>query len=170
MKDIITRLIFCALTTILLVGCGSRTPQGIPDLYPTKVVILNGDKFVKNANVFLVPQEGTPAGSWSISGVTDDNGSAVIETSQGDWKKQGVPEGSYSIYITKLSQIEEPEKPADMETNEEAKAAYFAERLKRLEEASKEIPKSLTSATTSGLEIVVTTSGAEETFDVSQAE
>ena len=92
MKDIITRLSFYVLATILLVGCGSRTPQGIPDLYPTKVVILNGDKVVKNANVFLVAQEGTPSGSWSISGVTDDQGSAIIETSQGDWKKQGVPE------------------------------------------------------------------------------
>ena len=159
-----------ALATVLLVGCGSRTPHGIPDLYPTKVIVLNGDKGIKKANVFLVPQEGTASGSWSISGVTDEKGSAVIETSQGDWKKAGAPEGNYSVYITKLSQIEEPEKPADMETNEEAKAAFFAERLKRLEEASKEIPKSLTSATTSGLEIVVTTSGAEETFDVSQAE
>ena len=44
MKDIITRLSFYVLATILLVGCDSRTPQGIPDLYPTKVVILNGDK------------------------------------------------------------------------------------------------------------------------------
>ena len=57
-----------------------------------------------------------------------------------------------------------------METNEEAKAAFFAERLKRLEEASKEIPKSLTSATTSGLEITVTTSGAAETYDISLVE
>lgn len=57
-----------------------------------------------------------------------------------------------------------------METNEEAKAAFFAERLKRLEEASKEIPKSLTSATTSGLEITVTTSGADETYDISLVE
>ena len=170
MKDIITRLSFYVLATILLVGCDSRTPQGIPDLYPTKVVILNGDKVVKNANVFLVAQEGTPSGSWSISGVTDDQGSAIIETSQGDWKKQGVPEGSYSIYITKLSHIEEPEIPADMETNEEAKSAYFAERLKRLEEAGKEIPKSLTSATPSGSELVDTTSAADEPLDLSQPE
>ena len=170
MKNIKTRTSFCALATILLVGCGSRTPQGIPDLFPTTVVILNAGNVVKNANVFLVPQEGTVSGSWSISGVTDEKGGAVIETSQGDWKKQGVPAGSYSIYITKLSQIEEPERPADMETNEEAKAAFFAERLKRLEEASKEIPKSLTSATTSGLEITVTTSGADETYDISLVE
>ena len=48
---------------------------------------------------------------------------------------------------------------------------YYAERLKRLEEASKEIPKETTQAETSGLAVTVASgTGANETLDISVAE
>lgn len=154
---------------VLCVGCGPKKPDGVPSLFPTTVTIVKSGTPVANANVIFVAGEGTASGSWSVSGITDATGVAKIETSQGDWKAPGAPEGEYKFYITKLAQIEEPEQPADIETNEEAKKNYFAERLKRLEEASKEIPKSLTSTDTSDLSITVASgTGGAETVDVDQ--
>lgn len=162
-------LLILAACLVFCIGCGKGKPEGMPDLYPVSITITKGATPVADANVFLVPA--SSSGSWSVNGITDANGVATIKTSQGDWKQPGAPEGEFNIYITKLAKIEEPEKPADMETNEAAKSEYFAERLKRLEAANKEIPKALTSASTSGLKITVA-SGSEtnETFDLSQYE
>ncbi|MDO4587507.1 MAG: flagellar biosynthetic protein FliO [Planctomycetia bacterium] len=162
-------LLILAACLVFCFGCGKGKPEGVPDLYPVSITVTKGATPVSEANVFLVPT--SAEGSWSVNGITDANGVAIIKTSQGDWKQSGAPEGEFSIYITKLAKIDEPEKPADIETNEKAKQEYFAERLKRLEAANKEIPKVLTSATTSGLKITVA-SGSEtkETFDISQYE
>ena len=112
-------------------GCGTATPDGIPKLYPTTIKIVNDSNPIAQANVFLVPAEGTASGSWSVVGMTDASGMAVIETTQGDWKGQGAPEGEYTVYLTKFAAIEEPEMPADIESNPDAKAAYFEERGKK---------------------------------------
>lgn len=154
------------LAALFCLGCGPKKPEGIPALSPATVTIVKGSDPVANANVFFVAIT-APSGSWSTVGVTDENGVAKMETTQGEWRASGVPEGEYQIYLTKLGKIEEPELPPDVETNPEAKQAYLDERLKRLEAAGKEIPKCLTSNETSDLKISVSGSTAE-TFDISQ--
>lgn len=157
------------LSFALCLGCKSGKPEGIPKLFPASVTLVKSGTPIANANILLVPADGTPSGSWSVAGVTDASGRATLETSQGDWKASGAPQGEYKFYVTKLAQIEEPEKPADIDTNEEAKEAYFAERLKRLEAASKEIPKSLNSAETSNLTLSVAEgAGGSTTVDVDE--
>ena len=154
---------------LLFTGCGKKKPDGIPPLYPVSVTITKGGTPVAGANVFLVPTS-VDFGSWSAAGFTDASGLATIETSQGDWKGKGAPEGEFKIYLTKLAKIEEPERPAGDDGSVDL-ADFYAERLRRLEAASKEIPKELTSVATSGLKITVTAgSGADETFDISKYE
>ena len=80
------------------------------------------------------------------------------------------PRRGDAVYITKIPTIEEPTPPADMESNDKAKAEFFAERLKLLEAASNEIPKSLTSPGTSGLAVNVGGAKTEETFDIGTVE
>ena len=92
----------------------------------------------------------------------------MIKTSQGDWSGDGAPEGEYKIYLTKFAKIEEPEMPANMDEDEEAKAAYYAEREKRLKEAGNEIPAKMNQAETSGLKISVGSGPNEMTIDVAQ--
>jgi hypothetical protein len=155
------------LALMLCVGCGPKKPAGIPDLYPTTIKVLKSGSPVADANVILVPASGTASGSWSVAGMTDSSGVATIETSQGDWKAPGAPEGEYDYYITKLAKIEEPEPPSDMDSDEGAKEAYYAERLKRLEAASTEIPKALNSTSTSELSVTVAAgSGGTAEVDV----
>jgi len=151
---------------LLLPGCTKKKPDGIPPLHPVTVKITKGNDPVVGANVFLVASTGS-SGSWSASGVTDTTGLATIETSQGDWKAKGAPEGEFKIYLTKLAKFEEPPPPGS--DDDASKADFYAERLKRLEAASKEIPKSLNSVATSDLKItIVAGTGANEAFDISK--
>lgn len=151
-------------------GCSGGKPDGIPKLEQTKITVVKGGTPVANANVFLVPSLESPSGSWSVAGQTDASGLAIIKTSQGSWSAPGAPEGEYKIYLTKFAQIEEPEMPANMDEDEEAKAAYYAEREKRLKEAGNEIPAKLNQAETSGLKITVGSGLTEQTIDVDQAQ
>lgn len=152
---------------LLFTGCGRGKPKGIPVLHPVNVTITKGGTPVDGANVFLVASNAA-SGSWSIAGITDAKGVAAIETSQGDWKGKGAPEGEYKIYLTKLAKIEEPAPPGE---DDAAKAVFYAERLMRLEAAGKEIPKSLTSVATSDLKITVAAgTRTNETFDIGQFE
>ena len=155
------------LATLFCVGCGPKKPDGIPKLNQTKITVQKAGAPVVEANVFLVP-DGAPSGSWSVSGKTDAMGVAVIKTMQGDWEAPGAPEGNYKIYLTKFTKIEEPERPANMDEDEEAKKAYYAEREKRLKEAGSEIPPAMNDAATSGLTISVGASLTELTIDVDE--
>jgi len=162
-RIVLTVLGVCLL---LLPGCRKGKPDGIPPLFPVTVKITKGDTPVTGANVFLVAPTSI-SGSWSASGVTDASGLATIETSQGDWKAKGAPEGEFKIYLTKLAKFEEPPPPSG--DDDASKADFYAERLKRLEAAGKEIPKSLTTVATSELKIsIVAGTGANETFDISK--
>jgi len=157
---------------LLFAGCGTKKPDGIPALHPVKVKITKGDKPVVKANVFLVATTAT-SGSWSVAGLTDVSGVATIETSQGNWKAKGTPEGEYKIYMTKVTGSENwewGERPAE-DASYEVKVKYSEEMFKRVEAATKEIPKSLTVPKTSDLKItVVAGKGANETFDISKYE
>ena len=156
------------LAALFCVGCGPKKPDGIPKLNQTKITVQKSGSPVVNANVFLVP-DGAQAGSWSVSGKTDQTGVAIIKTMQGDWEAPGAPEGNYKIYLTKFVEIEEPERPDNMDEDEEAKKAYYAEREKRLKEAGSEIPPAMTDAGTSGLTISVAAGMTELTIDVDEA-
>lgn len=152
-------------TAFCCAGCGTKKPADVPNLESSSIKIVKSGAPVVNANVFLKPAEGTPSGSWSVVGLTDSTGLAKITTTQGEWVGDGAPAGEYIVYITKVPQIEEPERPADFETNDAAKNDYYAERLKRLEAAKNEIPEALTLPTTSGLTFTVA-KGAQATIDV----
>lgn len=161
---------FLALVALscCLIGCGPKKPAGIPKLVPATITVVRESAPVANANVFLVAQEGTPTGSWSTVGLSDAKGVAVLQTTQGAWNSNGVPEGEYKVYFTKIPKIEEPELPADVETNPESKANYLAERQARLDAAVNEIPKNLTSNDTSEITVTVSSSGLNERIDVAE--
>ena len=157
------------LVLSLCVGCGPSKPSDVPKLFSTQVTVVKGGSPVVGANVFLVADSGTATGSWSVAGKTDQMGLAVIKTSQGDWSAPGAPEGAYKIYLTKFVEIEEPERPADMDADEEAKKAFYEERAKRLKAAGSEIPENMKLAETSGLSITVGGKLTELTIDVDKA-
>lgn len=153
---------------VLVTGCGSQRPEGIPELFPAKVTVKEGASPIADASVFLVLQGGD-SGSWAANGVTDTNGVAVINTSQGAWKSKGAPAGDYKIFITKRPDIEEDPVPDEIREDSDAMQRFSAEQLRKLQAAPKIIPDILADPSKSPLKMSVAKGGtAELTVDVSE--
>ena len=147
-------------------GCGSKKPDGIPQLFPTEITVKNGSTSIANATVLLV---GGPSGSWSVSGYTDASGVAVITTSQGDWQSNGAPEGEYKVYITKRPDVQQEPLAAELQNDSEAIEKHAAEYAKLAAAAPKIIPEKLTNPAKTPLKLTVGSNGvAELTVDVSE--
>lgn len=89
----------------LAAGCqkGEPTPEGMPELYPASVTILQEGVPLANASIRILPENGTSR--WSSGGSTDASGVAVLRT---HGKFEGVPAGSYKMTVSK---IEMPDLP-----------------------------------------------------------
>ena len=127
----------------LLFGCGASAPPG-PTIYPVKGKLTKGGQPLKGVNVGLYPAGGASAKGTPGSGVTDDAGAFEIRSSGG----VGVSAGSYKVVLSApppmidYANQKGPPKP------------------------SVELPKNLTSETTSDRIVEVKASG-ENTVDVS---
>ena len=153
---------------VYLTGCGQQTPKDIPKLYPAHITVQNGGSPIADTTVFLIPQGGT-SGNWSTMGVTNASGVAVITTSQGGWKSNGVPEGTYKVYIRKIPEVHQDPLPDHLKGDPEAMEKHADEYRRLLQNAPKIIPEKLTTPVQSPLTLTVSTSGtAELTVDVSK--
>jgi len=155
-----------AISLILVVGCGPARPDGIPQLHPATVTVTNGGTPVAGANVLF---SGGTSGSWSVSGATNASGVAVIATSQGEWKGNGAPEGTYKVYITKRPEVHQEPLSPELQ-NDSAAVEKHANEYERLAAAApKIIPENLTTPTKTPLTLTVSAgSMAELTVDVSE--
>lgn len=153
---------------ILFTGCGQKKPDGVPTLYPAKITLTNGGSPIADANVFLVFQGGT-SGSWAVNGKTNAGGIAEVNTSLGDWKSKGAPEGEYKVYFTKIPVIEEVPLPPELQNDSDAIEKHASEQLKRLRDAPQVIPESLNNPAKTPLVLSVKKEGtAELAVDVSE--
>lgn len=161
-------LFVLGLCIVFAVGCGTKKPDGIPQLHPAKVTVTNGTSPIAEASVFLILQGGA-SGSWSTVGVTDAKGVAVINTSQGGWTSKGVPEGEYKIYITKAPDVKLDPPSEEIMNDSAAWERFAAEQAKIKRDAPKIIPEKLANPAQSPLTLTVTTSGtAELAVDISE--
>ncbi|MDR1960564.1 MAG: hypothetical protein LBQ54_16255 [Planctomycetaceae bacterium] len=161
------RIVFLGLSLIFLPGCGPSKPEGIPDLYPVKVTVKNGETPVTGAKVTLTTANAQ--GSWSTFGETDALGDAVIQTLQGSWVNNGVPAGDYIVYIIKMPDFESTPMPDGLDNDPKAKEAFIAAEKKKLDTLVSEIPKSLSNAGTTPLKLTVTSDAtAELTVDIAE--
>lgn len=85
-----------------VVGCGRPKPDGMPKLFPCSVKVLQDGAPLADATVTFY---GADDFKWAVSGATDANGVAKMHT-HGTYP--GVPEGQYSVTITK-NVVEKPE-------------------------------------------------------------
>jgi hypothetical protein len=94
-------------------GCGgAKTPDGMPQLFPCEIVLVQEGQPLVDATVTAQSADS----SWNATGGTDTDGKAVLFT-QG--KYQGVPVGKYKVIISKNVTEKEPStfegKPATKE-------------------------------------------------------
>ena len=90
------------LCCVAVVGCGRPKPDGLPKLFPCSVKVIQDDAPLADATVTFY---GADDFKWAVSGATDANGVAKMHT-HGTYP--GVPEGQYSVTITK-NVVEKPE-------------------------------------------------------------
>ena len=158
----------CLVLVLMVTGCGTGKPKDIPALHPASVTVKNGSSPIADAMVVLI-FSGNSTGSWSVAGKTDANGIAKLSTTQGDWKGAGVPAGDYVVFVNKAAEFTQEPLPEELEGDERAKQAFFAEQQKKIDALPKLIPTSLTSAATSPLKITVAKgSPSELTVDISE--
>lgn len=162
------KLFFIILSLVLVSGCGVRKPAGIPELHPAKVTVTNAGTPIKDATVTLRPVDSANSGNWNTLAITDENGVATIATSQGEWKSIGVPAGEYKVVVVKKPDYAPLPMPEDIEGDEQAKQAYYAEEKKKRDAATSEVPASLGGATTPLRLTVAAGTPAEFTVDVAE--
>ena len=93
----------------LLTACnGEKRPAGIPQQFPTTVVVKQEGKPLDKATVtFYAVEENSPNAAWAIVGTTDATGSAQMAV---NGKYKGSPAGKFKVTIIKT----ETEKPVEI--------------------------------------------------------
>lgn len=98
-KSTVMMIFLLGISILVLSGCGSDRPKGMPKLYPATITVTYDDGSpAVDANVILFP-ENTAIIQWVYSGKTDQNGNAIMKT-HGAYP--GIPEGKYKVSLQKL--------------------------------------------------------------------
>ncbi|MFG0261658.1 MAG: carboxypeptidase regulatory-like domain-containing protein [Novipirellula sp. JB048] len=84
--------------SLTLLGCSAeQLPDGMPELQPLTIEIVQGGTPLEGASVQLIPQDA--ANTWASGGSTDPRGQAEIMTMG---KYRGAPVGTYKVTIDKF--------------------------------------------------------------------
>ena len=99
---------FVAVAVLFLPGCsGENQPADMPRLYPIEITVIAEGAPVENAGIGLHSM--TPDFKWTVGGITDAQGKAVIVT---HGRYIGAPEGEYAVTVEKVeSERYDPENP-----------------------------------------------------------
>jgi 5-hydroxyisourate hydrolase-like protein (transthyretin family) len=98
----VNRLYICLTVSIFIttLGCSRlpEKPEGLPDLYPCKIVVTFDGQPIEGVNVSLRSTDVTDT-KWRSGGKTDKNGVANLRTS---FAFTGAPEGTFVIAFEKI--------------------------------------------------------------------
>lgn len=105
-KDLMSKMFWghCLMimaAAILMTSCGEKKPQGLPELHPCKIKVVQEGAPLAGVILYL---KGAST-KYPLSGTTDQEGIAEIVTMG---KYSGAPEGEYTVTLEK--RISDPEK------------------------------------------------------------
>lgn len=105
------KMLALLLTVLLLPSCQKeQRPEGLPELYPFSVKIIQDDAPLADANVTLITDDSSLL-RWPCGGNTDENGIARLNTYGFD----GAPAGQFRVTVFKTeTEGESPEQAAQM--------------------------------------------------------
>jgi hypothetical protein len=144
------KIIYVFLLLPLILGCQEKVPDGFPNVVPLTVFVTDGGKPLED--VFVVLETVTPIQNISVTAKTDEQGKAVMRTSQGNYSRAGVPSGKVVMTLFKTPVVDDwktAEEQSGM-TMEES-MAYSHEKAERSAKLPLIIPKILNDAKTSPL-------------------
>ncbi|TWT73042.1 carboxypeptidase-like regulatory domain-containing protein [Allorhodopirellula solitaria] len=123
-------ILYClAILPCIALGCAKEDrPEGLPELQPTVVKLVQGDAPLANASIRLIPQDSS--NRWSTGGTTDENGEATLRT---HGKYEGAPLGEYKVTVSKIESdasngdVDDPSGAVDNKTYQLVDLAYQSE-------------------------------------------
>ncbi len=149
----------------ILSGCGPKLPADLPKLYPVKLTFTQEGAPLSGAMIALIPESGNT--HYTSGGSTNEQGILQVKT-HGVYS--GVPEGKYTVTVTKEeiihANISNGVKPAN---EEEAHKIYEANKNKSKTEGYRLVDPKYNSPQTSELKISVDKTGTDQTFDLGKA-
>ena len=143
---------------ISIIGCsGAPHPDGLPKLYSCTITIKQDGKPLEGAGVQLY--DPTVTNRWTVSGVTNASGVAVIRT-HGNFV--GAPSGRFKVIVSKT--VMEGGGGYDDTVPQKERKPLEPTRVYSL------VGKEYTSRETTPLEIIIDSKKKSETFDLGTAE
>ena len=167
MRTLFTTFLFVSALWFC-VGCNqAKAPDALKNLVPVTITVTDGSKPVEKVSIRLSGKGSQ--GAFACVGVTDAKGVATIQSTSGSYTGKGVPSGTYSVVLIESVEIPEDLQPQEEDQNNPAVAA--AKQAKRDEFLAKNqlIPKSLTTAAETTIELTVAEGKGESlAIDLSQ--
>ncbi|GHT44480.1 hypothetical protein FACS189454_01970 [Planctomycetales bacterium] len=162
MKIVVRNFLFFLLgfTVATLSGCGQRGLPGMPKLYPATLTVFQDGKPLENASVVLINVD--PSSTWSAGGQTDANGIVRLQT-MGQFK--GIPEGTYSVAVSKI-EFPDFEHPGDPPYGNAKAMKKYDEALKRYEDNTFLLVDTKYAIGVSDLKVTVTKANGKVSVDV----
>ena len=122
--------LFCVALMVTIAGCGSSKP---PLTTVTGTVSYDG-KPLERATVSLTP-DGGDGTSKPANGITDSDGNFTLTTIFPDGEiLEGASEGTYTVRVTKLIEIEMPEGDSGPPSDDEDPSAEMMEMMGGIDE------------------------------------
>jgi hypothetical protein len=141
---------------VFSIGCGTKKPNGFPDLVPCSISITKNQKPIGKTLITLAPVSG--GGEWISSGLTNSDGIAGISTMLGSYSAKGAPEGEFKVFLSRPIEIDLKVSQEDAINMSQAEREKLKEETDRLMEESRVIPEKLESIITTPLKITVSKS------------
>lgn len=88
----------------LAIGCGETRPDGMPELYPATVTVMQDGSPLPGAAVTLLPQDAALT-RWPVGGTTDDSGVVKLHTYS---TYPGAPAGTFKVTVSKTTTEGDP--------------------------------------------------------------
>jgi hypothetical protein len=159
---IVCALLVAVLVGVVFTGCKGKRPDGMPELVPFKVKVVDGSTPIADVAVFFIAD-----GNTVTSATTDASGVAEMTTTLQNYTEKGAPVGEYRVQCTKdpLAEHWKTAQERAMMSIEE-QGAYNTEWQAKCEALPREIPKVWSNFDKTPLKASVPAGGGEVTFDV----
>lgn len=153
----------CALLAVASLGCGKKKPDGMPDLEPTFITIVQDGAPLAEAMINMKAEDAS--NKWTCGGRTDEKGVAAIVT-HGQYK--GVPVGKYKVSVNKTIGEGTPPPPSPIDAESARVYQEYIDSGATYEEFYV-VDKKFSIVDTTPLEIEVVKGKNEFTLDVGAA-
>lgn len=151
----------------LAIGCGDPRPEGMPELYPATITVVQDGSPLPGAAVTLLPQDAALT-RWPVGGTTDDSGAVKLHTYS---TFPGAPAGTFKVTVSKTVTEGDPlPKHPGIDATREQLSAYDRAMKTGKFEVFQVVAAEHRSPSTTKLSVDVTSSGPNEfTLDVGPA-